>query len=421
MRKLLEKFLIGDAKENQRRNYVWNMMAGLLNAAEAVVLSAVITRITGLADAGILTIAFAVANLYGTIGKFGIRNYQVTDTDNRYSFRSYYITRVITVALMIFVSCIHCIKGLYEANYSFYKAGTIFCMCMIYAVEAFEDVFAALFQQNNRLDIAGKIFIIRWFGILTAYTITLYMWKNLLLSSVIALAVCIIIFALCIFATYPHYQNSIGDKYEVGIFKECIPLCLASFLSYYVCNASKYAIDEYMSDEVQACFGFISMPVFVISLLSSFIYQPQLVRISTLVKQQKIREVMYIIVGQLIKIGIITVICLMGAFYLGVPILSWLFHTELTQYKKQLLIMIASGGMLALANYFTAMLTVFRSLNLIVAGYLGTAAIAAGMMPYFVRQMGSSGAALINFVDMSLLVLILGIVLAVKLYGREKA
>lgn len=421
MEKLLEKFLIADAKENLRRNYVWNMMAGLLNAAEAVVLSAVITRITGLVDAGILTIAFAVANLYSTIGKFGIRNYQVTDTDNRYSFRSYYITRVITVILMIFVSCIHCIKGLYEANYSFYKAGTIFCMCMIYAVEAFEDVFAALFQQKNRLDIAGKIFIIRWLGILIVYILTLYIWKNLLLSSVIALAGSIILFALCISITYPHYQNSTGDKYEVGIFKECIPLCLVSFLSYYVCNASKYAIDEYMSDEVQACFGFISMPVFVISLTSSFIYQPQLVRISTLVKQQRLREVVYIIVGQLIKIGIITVVCLMGAFYLGVPILSWLFHAELHPYKNQLLMMIASGGMLALAHYFTTVLTVFRSINLIVIGYLETAIVAASLMPYFVRQMGSGGAALINFADMSLLALILGTVLFVKLCGRKKA
>ena len=69
----------------KKRDYIWNTVAGLINAAEAVIMSMFVTRIIGLADAGRLTIAFAIGNLMMTVGKFGVRNYQVTDIENKFS------------------------------------------------------------------------------------------------------------------------------------------------------------------------------------------------------------------------------------------------------------------------------------------------------------------------------------------------
>ncbi len=60
--------------EGEADGYLWNVAAGLVNAGEAVVLSMVVTHTTGLEDAGILSIAFAVGNLMMTVGKFGVRS-----------------------------------------------------------------------------------------------------------------------------------------------------------------------------------------------------------------------------------------------------------------------------------------------------------------------------------------------------------
>ena len=52
--------------------YFWNTAAGLLNAAEAVILGMLTTRLAGVEAAGILTIAFSVGNLFSSVGRWGI-------------------------------------------------------------------------------------------------------------------------------------------------------------------------------------------------------------------------------------------------------------------------------------------------------------------------------------------------------------
>lgn len=277
---LLNKVLALDKGESQRGNYIWNTVAGLLNAAEAVILSMAITRITNLVDAGILTIAFATANLFVTLGKFGVRNYQVTDTAEKFSFSTYLRVRVITAVIMIIVSLGYCMQGIIIKDYSLYKAGSIFCMCMIYVIEAVGDVFCGKYQKMGRLDIGSKIFLFRWCGILLTYIISMLIWKNLLMASIMALLVSSAIFVLLIKVCESSFKQNSKKETGQGLIKQCLPLCLSSFLNYYICNSSKYAIDKYLTDVEQACFGFVAMPVFIIGLLSGFIYQPTISQIA---------------------------------------------------------------------------------------------------------------------------------------------
>ena len=74
-----------EKKSKNNNGYFWNAFAGVVNAGEAVILSMAVTRAEGLAQAGVLSITFAVGNLMMTVGKFGVRNYQVTDVQGKYS------------------------------------------------------------------------------------------------------------------------------------------------------------------------------------------------------------------------------------------------------------------------------------------------------------------------------------------------
>ena len=51
---------------------------------------------------------------------------------------------------------------------------------------------------------------------------------------------------------------------------KCFPLFAGAFLSFYIGNAPKYAIDAVMTDAELASYGFIAMPVFVVGLLNNF-------------------------------------------------------------------------------------------------------------------------------------------------------
>ena len=55
-------------------------------------------------------------------------------------------------------------------------------------------------------------------------------------------------------------------------------------------NASRYAIDGNLSEEMQTIFGIIVMPGMVMSLLSQFIIQPFLVKITDYLRKKEIKK-----------------------------------------------------------------------------------------------------------------------------------
>ena len=226
---------------NERKNYIWNTVAGLINASEAVILLAIVSRTNGIYDAVILTIAFAIGNLMASIGKFGMRNYQVTDVGEQSTFNTYLTSRIITVGIMLLASLIYVVYGLINKGYTLDKSGVILSLCLIYAVEAFEDVFAGLYQREGRLDVGGKIFSIRWISILILCSVLLVSTHNLLLASSLSV---LFSFLCCVFLIWKTYPKVIANrKIQVKcqgvreLLVRCTPLFLSTFLQFYLVNS----------------------------------------------------------------------------------------------------------------------------------------------------------------------------------------
>lgn len=397
---------------NERKNYIWNMIAGLINASEAVLLLAVVSRTNGIHDAGVLTIAFAIANLVATIGKFGMRNYQVTDIRENISFNTYFTSRIVTVGIMILVSVIYVIFGVIYKGYSLDKGGVILFLCMIYAVEAIEDVFAGLYQREGRLDIGGKIFSIRWIMILLLFSVMLCSTHNLLLSSVFSMLLSVVCCVFLIRYTYSKVTTSIFHVNCDGVkdlLIHCAPLFLSTFLQFYLVNASKYAIDTYLTEEIQACYGFVAMPVFVIGLLNSFLYQPIIVQMAIQWREGDLYGFAKQIWKQLGMIAIISIVCLLGAYLLGVPVLSLIYNTDLSGYKTELMILLIGGSFFAVVGFFCVVLTTMRAQRKILYGHVTVAGIALFLTDRMVQWMGITGAAWVYTILMLVLATIFGI------------
>ncbi|MBO5472326.1 MAG: lipopolysaccharide biosynthesis protein [Lachnospiraceae bacterium] len=413
-------------KNTAKQDYVWNTAAGLINAAEAVIMSMIVTRITGLADAGMLTMAFAVGNLIMPIGKFGIRNYQVTDIDNIFSFSIYLKARMVTVTMMLIAIAGYISYAFFELQYGKEKIGIILAICMIYVVEAAEDVFWGYYQRQGHLYAGAKMFCFRWLGILIIFPISLYISKSLSKALMICFMVSFILFVIILYVSYPNICSdedrhlklflTKSDLPIVGrLLKIAFPLFGISFLSFYVNNAPKYAIDACLSDEIQACYGFVAMPVFVIGLLNGFIYQPTLVLMAAEWEQKQYLKFGKRIIRQLLLISVILAVCLAGAYVLGIPVLSWLYHTDLTDYKAELLILLVAGTFLAISGYLSVVLTVMRCQKDLLWPYCLVAVTAAIVLKKTVSQYGTLGAAVCYMLLMLLLCLIYGGILIVRL------
>lgn len=370
---MIKAFLCG-SKDKVKSAYLWNTSAAMLNAFQTVFILMLISRIDPVIDAGIFTIAFAIGNLMLSIGKFGVRQFQVSDVKETYSFKEYVFLRILTCVLMILAFSAY--VGYYYAvgAYSTEKCLVILLVCMTKVVDAVEDVLHGMLQQHIRLDIAGKILTIRITSYIIVYLIIYAATQNLLMASLIALAVSVVQFLILNYIAFKDFaiQWKRGVKwFQIwNLGRECFPLFIASYLVIYIGNAPKYAIDKVMSSEAQACFNYIFMPVFVISLMSQFVYQPVISKMALLWHEKNISQFKKMIFKQTGLIVLLSMAAVVGGYVLGIPVLSIIYGVNLEAYKTALVILLLGGGALAFVNFLQMIITIARKQNLLIIGYL---------------------------------------------------
>lgn len=402
-------------------SYTWNMIGSMFMAFQSVLMLMVIMRTVGVNDAGVFSIAFASANLFLTIGKFGMRNFQVSDIENKYDFNTYKNSRIITTLAMILLALIYTIVVAKYNKYSSRKILICIWMCIMKAVDSIEDVYHGELQRKNRLDIASKAMSIRIIATIIVFIISLVVTKDFLCSLIVTTLTTIIIFAFltCMIMSSNELKvKFVIDKNLVYLIKATIPLGLSSFLAFYISNAPKYAIDRILNDELQACYGFIAMPVFIIGLLNSFIFNPMLFEISKLWNDNNVNSFIKKIGIQVIIIAIITVICLSGAYILGIPVLSFIYNFDLSSYKCELLILILGGGFLGLSGLFMTIITIIREQRFLLIGYIIVAMVALISSEKIVIDYGITGACWFYLILMIILSLFFMAVLFKKILKK---
>lgn len=369
---MIKSFLYG-SKDSIKSAYIWNTAAAMLNAFQTVFILMLISRIDPVIDAGVFTIAFAIGNLMMTIGKYGIRQFQVSDVEEKYSFKEYLTSRVGTTVIMILASFIYVGYNHMTGLYNMEKCTVVILICLAKAVDAFEDVFHGMLQQYLRLDVAGKILTIRLFTYIIVYLAVYLITQDLVVTSLIALLISVIQFAVLNCIALKGFQikkKTLRYKNVRRLLIECLPLFIATYLVMYIGNAPKYAIDKVMSSEAQACFTYIFMPVFVISLLSQFVYQPVISKLAMLWHQSKLQEFNKLIFRQIGLILGLSAAAVIGGYLLGIPVLSLIYGVDLKDYKTALVILLLGGGALAFVNFLQMIITVTRKQNLLNIGYV---------------------------------------------------
>lgn len=402
----MRSFVLGKKENIKKDSYIWNTIGGLINAFQSVIILMVLTRSLDMEYAGIFTIAWAIANLVITIGKYGVRNYQVTDVNEKYSFNDYFSNRVIVSILMIIFTCIYVCFLSISNQYAFDKTVIVFLMCYLKLIDSVEDVFHGMYQQHERLDVASKCMSIRLILSTVCLCVCSIIFKDLLISSIITCVFSTFIFVYLLKITYsifnlPKIQFDFFNAKR--ILKDCFPIFAGSFLSFYILNAPKYAIDALLSSELQAYYGFISMPVFVIGLLNNFVFQPILTTVANCYETKNKDQFFQLIKRQIVVILIITIVALIGSYVLGIPVLSILYNCDLSNYKVDLLILMLGGGILAYVGFLTTIITLMRNQNIILIGYVIGGVLAIVLSQLVVSLYGLRGASILYLLLISVL------------------
>ena len=416
----LKSFLHGNGDNSFKHNFKWNTIAGLINAAQSLLITMFITRTMGLRYAGIYSLSYSVASLSFSVGTFSVRNFQVTDINDKYSFKMYCKMRKISVSFMLLIVLLYCIWGWSRKSYSVEKIEIIFLVTFLKAIDAIEDLYDGFLQKEGRLDISGKIMAMRTMIVLLTVGVMINFTFDLVISLFVASIVSVIVLWVSVvnvkdvflIKNYPDNDFVVKD-----LILECYPLFLSSFLALYISSASKYAIDNLYTEELQAIYGFISMPIFVIALFTNFLYQPILIKLVEEWKHKKYFVFLKRIFLQVFSIILVTIVIEVIAYFWGVQGLFILYGSDVSMYKTELLIILLGSGFYAIAQFFFTVLIILRHQKGGLICYLVGTVVAKFFSEYLVGRWVLYGAALFYLCIMIILTVLFGSVLGYQIYS----
>lgn len=346
----------------QRSSYIWNVLACTSSSFQSMLLLLIITRCENTEDAAIFTIAYSVASLLLFVGKYGVRNFQVSDINEEFSFGEYRAHRYVTTIAMTLCTVVYVIWGYAGKNYTSYK-----CLCMLALIapkiiEAFEDVLHGHFHQKGRLDVASKIWGVRNMVYIIVFCVMYIVSRDLLLTSVVgALTVLLlcIVFNCSVYNTFERVDTYKKES-VLAILKNCFPIALSTTLMAYVANAPKYTVDGLVNSEEQTVFSVIFMPVFVMTLLGNYIFNPMIRKMTILWEKKDSKEFWKLICKVVGIIVAITVVVLVGGELIGLFLLEILYKVKLSHYSVHMGILIVAGGLLTVLNFMIIVATIIR-------------------------------------------------------------
>ncbi len=401
-------------KNKNRSSVIWNATGGMFNAGQAAILLVFIAHKMDLVTAGIVTIAYAVANLFLSICKYGIRNYQVTDVKEKFSFSDYLYSRYITLTGTFILLTSYLAYEYLFGGYTLEKAAIFLEVAVLKLIDAFEDVFIGRYQQVGRLDTGAKIMALRLMVSTVFICILISVGTGIHISFLGGITLSIVFDIHVIKNTFFITQTTFAKKQRnkiLDLLKRCLPLCIGITLSTYIGNVPKYMIDAYMTEEIQAVFGYIMMPVFVITLLNQFIYQPMVRGLGELWKAGDVTNFKKRVLKQCLIVCGLTTVVITGGMSVGLPVLSVLYHVDLSGYLAEFAVLLLGGGLYALAYYLNVPITTIRRQNYIAYGYVAVSTLALLTGGYFVKTWGILGATVLYLVLNIILVISYSIVL----------
>lgn len=384
-----------------RRNFIWNTLGTGFNAFNSLFFMIIVTRINGIDEAGIFTIAFSTACILYAIGLYAGRIYQVTELNKKISDIDFIMSRLITNILMIVFLVIFCFFKRYNT-----EKFIVFLLLTLYkALEAFSDVIYGVLQKNDKLDIVGKSLFSKSLMSIVIFLIIDMIFKNMILSIMSMIAICVLIMFFYDFKKvykYINFKSKVVMKNVFDILKKGFFTFAISFLGMYVLNAPKYSIDTYLADNYQTIFGIIVMPATVIGLMAQFLIHPYLNKFVFLYENRdlaKLKKLLLKLISVIIIFGIISTV---AAYLLGTQVLGIVYGLDLSEYKMGLAIIIVSAILYAMGTIYSSILTTVRETSSQFIIYVAVSIFAGVLSSIFTKYGGIDGAIMAYLMIMAL-------------------
>lgn len=390
---MIQRLFIGKDETKAKNTFVWTAASGIVYSLQSLIFLMVLTNLMGKTAAGLYSIGIMVANQMLTVGKYSVRNFQVSDINQKYSFDEYYTFRIFTCSVAMIITIGWIIFGGYRGK----EAIVILCMTIYKMAECLSDLFEGLYQQRFRFDISGKSQFIKDLLMIIIFVGMIFLTKNVVLASIV-LAVFSMVLIFIIDFPIAKYFAKIKWNFKWKTMKElifaCASLFISTFIFVYIYNAPKFALTGLCGEEnaILAEFNALFMPVFVVDLFAGFTMRMWLTKMAVYHNDGDYKNLKQMIYKQLGVISAMTVAAMAGMYFLGGTVLSFIYGIDLHGYEWTNLLLMLSGGLVAIYTLFENVIIIYRHQHASIFINIGTAVVSAIIVAPLAKWKGIFGA-----------------------------
>ncbi|MBY4796926.1 lipopolysaccharide biosynthesis protein [Collinsella sp. AGMB00827] len=391
------------AEHETSRDYLWNTIGTMIWGFSFPILTIIAVQLAGVEQAGRFSMAFVTGTLLMIAANYGVRTFQVSDLDERASFASYQINRIITSVGAILLGLLYCSLRGYDPAMTSMSLGVY-----IYKViDGLADVYEGRLQQADKLYLAGVSQALRSAAAVILFALVLLITRSLMLASAaMALAAAgtliVVTIPLAFFETEKSRRAELSEVSSLLV--QCAPLAAGLFLFNLIETMPKIVMEGALPYDSQLYFNAMFFPAQGILIAVGFIYRPQLLRLASIWGNPRRRRRFDLIV--LAMLGLILVITgfmavVMGS--VGVGFLSMVYGLDFERYKDLAILMVCAGGITAAIDFLYAILTVLRRAGDVMRIYLIAFAASFVLPLILIHILGLAGAVMSYLAVMGLL------------------
>ncbi|MCI8371184.1 MAG: oligosaccharide flippase family protein [Lachnospiraceae bacterium] len=344
-----------------KQNMLYNSVGFIVYLFCQWLITIVVVRLSNYEDAGILSLAMSINNILYAISTFGLRNYQVSDIENKYSDYEYIIVRGVTCCFSTI--CCFIFLLLNSTHYSMNQMGCILLYFIFKVTEALIDVIQGIQQKKYRMDYVGKSFVIR--GILTLSGFTIVFKVTSSLAASIA-AMILLSASVAFFYDYVNCKKLTKLPSELewskvkAVIMENMPLMFNELFMTGVVSVARYFLEFYEGNEVLGIYASIATPTVIIQAACNMIYSPLISEYAVHYNKKDYKAYKKLIVGVLEAFVLILALVLAGVFVLGDWGLQLLFGSEILEYSYLLSQTVLVTFLVAFMYWLSALMVVAR-------------------------------------------------------------
>lgn len=345
------------------QNLIWNSAGSIIYLICQWLLTFVVVKFSSnYENAGNLSLAISITNIFYTVSCFNVRPFLVSDIDKKYSDRTYISFRVISCIFSLFF----CIIYGFLFNYSM---DTIVCigLFMIFKLgEAFVDLLHGFEQREDRMDIGGISLVARGILSLVSFTVTLMITDNINLSIIVMNAftfLAIFIYDIPKARQFVKLQIHLNIEKTKQIFIELLPLVVGTVMNTFSATFPRQMLESIMGKNNLGIYATVAAPAAIVQVAASYVFNPMQTLFANYKKNNQKEEFLLLLRKTSYIIIFISVICCIGVALFGEWGLAFLYNEEIAGYAELLLPVILFSALNSYVWFLANVLIVLRKLK----------------------------------------------------------